>query len=241
MLQQIPSVQMALSQSPLSLHVAPLVHLLGHGPPQSTPASPRSFTPLLHEHLPAPSQVPSFVQSAFGSWPATTFKHLPPMPPLSAPSQLMHVFVHALSQHTPSTQSPLRHASGCVHPLPSATPLDDALEVEVVDEVAPLDEVTVLDEVTAPDDEALLATIPPPMLAAELELAVAPPALVVWATPPPVPSTSWYALFSPSRIVQPDAPSNASAAARLQRRRWVTTPPSRRRARPPGPPTRRRR
>jgi hypothetical protein len=86
-LQQTPSMQLPLKHWLLSVHAEPL----------------------LSRQVPAPSQALPPVQALAGKlscWPAGTLTQVPTLP---MTLHARHVPVHALLQHTPSTQLPLRH------------------------------------------------------------------------------------------------------------------------------------
>lgn len=84
---------------------------------QSVP--PAHASPSLDLQLPAPSQetvVPEHVVVALvSSCPEGTLKHVPTLP---VTLHAMQVFVHAVSQQTPSTQLPLEHWAATVHTAP---------------------------------------------------------------------------------------------------------------------------
>ena len=90
-------------------------------PTQVVPAGQR-------RHAPAPSHVPSSPQlnvvscwhSLAGSVPAVTGRHRPLAAPVNPPAHALQLPLHAVSQHTPSTQLPLPHSEPAAHTAPLA-------------------------------------------------------------------------------------------------------------------------
>jgi len=84
-------------------------------------------TAVHRRHAPAPSHMPSrpqlkvvsCVHSLPGSVPAVTGRHRPLAAPVIAPAHALQLPLHAVSQHTPSTQLPLAHSE----PAPQTVPL----------------------------------------------------------------------------------------------------------------------
>jgi hypothetical protein len=96
--QQYPSTQKPLAHCPPFMHVTPLSML----------------------HVPAPLHAP-FAHSLSGSNPVAIGPHTPSMPcpsPLSATEHASHAPVHSVSQHTPSTQKPVKQSSFAVQAFP---------------------------------------------------------------------------------------------------------------------------
>ena len=102
--------------SPLPLHALFKVELVGPAQAEKVQLVPKGRT----VHAPLPSQVPVVPQlpgaasgQLFrGSVLAATLPHTPSAPPLAALffcKQLWQTPLHALAQHTPSTQNPLAH------------------------------------------------------------------------------------------------------------------------------------
>ena len=65
------------------------------------------------------AQVESCVHSLRGWVPAVAGRHRPLAAPVSAPAHALQLPVHAVSQHTPSTQLPLAHSGPAAHTVPS--------------------------------------------------------------------------------------------------------------------------
>ena len=75
------------------------------------------------EQLPAPWSVAWFVQMAAGhsrsgSVAAVMLAQVPDDMPVFANEQALHVAVHEVPQHTPSTQKPEKHSAGLEHASP---------------------------------------------------------------------------------------------------------------------------
>jgi hypothetical protein len=112
--------------------------------------------------------VDSAMHSLPGSVPAVTGRHRPSAAPVIAPAHALQLPVHAVSQHTPSTQLPLAHSGpaahtvplvfGATHALPTQAPpgaqsapdVHDVLHVVVPHAYAPHDVVLAVWHVPAP-------------------------------------------------------------------------------------------
>src|SRR6185437_6560414 len=114
--------------------VAPLLHApfpsqlpvvvssasLHDGLPHVTPDAACSQRPL-PLHLPSLPHVPFGVHWPAGAGaPALTTAHVPSANPVSACVHAWQTPLHALSQHTPPAQCPLRHCASAAHAVPLA-------------------------------------------------------------------------------------------------------------------------
>lgn len=89
-------------------------------PTQVVPATQRRHAPApLHEPSNPQLKVVSCGHSLRGSVPALAGRHWPLAAPVSAAAHALQLPVHAVSQHTPSTQLPLAHSGPAAHTVPS--------------------------------------------------------------------------------------------------------------------------
>ncbi len=158
-------------QTPAPSHVRAGVNVdtVHDWPTQVVPASQRRQAPA-PSHVPSNPQlsVDSCMHSLPGSVPAVTGRHWPSAAPVIAAAHALQLPVHAVSQHTPSTQLPLAHSEPAAHTVPlvfgathvvptqalpgaqSATDVHDVLHVVVPHAYAPHDVVLAVWHVPAP-------------------------------------------------------------------------------------------
>jgi hypothetical protein len=113
------SVTVRQTPAPSQVRAGVNVDTVHDWPTQVVPAGQR-------RHAPAPSHVPSSPQlnvvccghSLPGSVPAVIGRHRPLAAPVIVPTHAVQPAVHAVSQHTPSTQLPLAHSVPAAHTVP---------------------------------------------------------------------------------------------------------------------------